>query len=429
MFEHMEEKEFPKLVICIPTYNRSKVIESVLNCELQMLKERHVDVILYDSSEDAETEMVYKKYRSAGFDNLFLKKVDPKVASNQKIYMIWQDMEYSMYDYVWLIHDHRVCSVTAIEYILQALTENRDIYILSLFSKEQFGQMDVLTLQDFLKECVYFLTLFGASIINIKTFVAGTDWKQLESKYLGKRTINFSQLGFYYERANQLKDFKARILQFPKGSFVSPEEKVEFRWYGDIVRVWSECWASTILNFPDVYKEKKSAIRDIDQLHLSIKNFIDYRRDGVYNCRIFFKYAKWLRIASSENILRYFFIAAVPPGLSAKLYERRFVRQIIKAQKNHKKIIIFGAAKYAFTCAEFMKKNNISFDAFIVSSMKNNSNVILEHPVYLAEEYYAVEKNVFSIIAVAGYGNRKEIENYLEIINMKSDSVYFDNIS
>ena len=76
-----------------------------------------------------------------------------------------------------------------------------------------------------------------------------------------------------------------------------------------------------------------------------------------------------------------------------------------------------------------MKKNNISFDAFIVSSMKNNSNVILEHPVYLAEEYYAVEKNVFSIIAVAGYGNRKEIENYLEIINMKSDSVYFDNIS
>ena len=58
MFEHMEEKEFPKLVICIPTYNRSKVIESVLNCELQMLKERHVDVILYDSSEDAETEMV-----------------------------------------------------------------------------------------------------------------------------------------------------------------------------------------------------------------------------------------------------------------------------------------------------------------------------------------------------------------------------------
>ena len=85
----------PKLVICIPTYNRSSVISQVLDHEAGMLKENGIDIIIYDSSENRETENIFETYKNKGFDNLFLKKVDSRIPSNRKIYMIWQDMEKS----------------------------------------------------------------------------------------------------------------------------------------------------------------------------------------------------------------------------------------------------------------------------------------------------------------------------------------------
>ena len=39
----------PKLVICIPTYNRSSVISQVLDHEAGMLKENGIDIIIYFS--------------------------------------------------------------------------------------------------------------------------------------------------------------------------------------------------------------------------------------------------------------------------------------------------------------------------------------------------------------------------------------------
>ena len=86
----------PKLVICIPTYNRSRVISQVLDYEAGMLKENGIDLIIYDSSENQDTENIYETYKNKGFVNLFLKKVDPRILSNRKIYMIWQEMWWSL---------------------------------------------------------------------------------------------------------------------------------------------------------------------------------------------------------------------------------------------------------------------------------------------------------------------------------------------
>jgi len=401
----------------------------VLDYEAGMLKENGIDLIIYDSSENQDTENIYETYKNKGFVNLFLKKVDPRILSNRKIYMIWQDMEHSDYDYIWLIHDHRICTQTAISHILQALEENKDFYILNTLGKGRAVNTEISTRNAFFREGVSLLTLYGASIINRRTFLSGTDWKRLEQRYLKGRDINFSQLGFYYERASQISDLKAALLEFPIDSFIyiPLKEQGGFGWYSDAVRIWTKCWAVTILKLPACFKGKMEIIRSTEKIHLSGRKLIVYQKDGILNFASFFRYMVWIKAASSESLWQHFFMAAGQPGRALKVHNRTFIKKIRKMQKQHKTIVIFGAGKYACLCAELFGKNQVEFDAFIVTSKEKNPEDLMGHPVLSAAEYFNRESDSIVIIAVASDKIQKEIQEYLRSLYKSIEVVCFEN--
>jgi glycosyltransferase involved in cell wall biosynthesis len=419
----------PKLVICIPTYNRSSVISQVLDHEAGMLKENGIDIIIYDSSENRETENIFETYKNKGFDNLFLKKVDSRIPSNRKIYMIWQDMEKSEYDYIWLIHDHRICTHVAVSHILQALEENKDFYILNTSGKGRAASTEISTLNVFFREGASLLTLYGASIINRRTFLSGTHWKRLERRYLKGRDINFSQLGFYYERASQISGFKASLLEFPADAFIyiPLKEQGGFGWYNDAVRIWTKCWAATILKLPVCYKGKMELIRSTEKIHLSGRKLTAYQKDGVFDLACFFKYVIWIKVASSESMLQHFFSAAGRPGRALRVHNRTFIKKIKRMRKAHKNIVIFGAGKYARLCGELLGNNQVEFDAFVVTVKEKNPEELMRHPVLPAAEYFGGKTDLIVIIATASDKTQKEIWEYIKSLNSSIDVVSFEN--
>ena len=80
-----------KLCICIPTYNRPEAISEVLEKELDFLNKYSVELGIFDSSEDMETELIVKKYIDQGYKNLFYQKCDLRIytSASKKIYIIY----------------------------------------------------------------------------------------------------------------------------------------------------------------------------------------------------------------------------------------------------------------------------------------------------------------------------------------------------
>ena len=96
-----------RLAIAVPTYNRSKDIEYFIEQESFALGYEDVDLLIYDSSENEDTEQVVGKYLDDGFRNLIYIKYPSKMPSNEKFFRIYMELG-EQYDYIWMIHDHTV---------------------------------------------------------------------------------------------------------------------------------------------------------------------------------------------------------------------------------------------------------------------------------------------------------------------------------
>ena len=78
-----------KLAICIPTYNRAKIIEDICLKIISIPDKDIFDVYIYDSSPNLDTkeklqDILQKK-------NFFYFRISENVDSNTKVYNIYQD--------------------------------------------------------------------------------------------------------------------------------------------------------------------------------------------------------------------------------------------------------------------------------------------------------------------------------------------------
>ena len=140
-----------RLCICMPTCNRSECIDRVLKEELEILKKTDIDICIYDSSDNDDTERLVSDYQHRGYQNLFYRQVDHAIHPNRKAYGIFKEAEQMGHDYVWLIHDHTYCNdEKGLLNIMEALSKGYDFYLLNMQSNN-FRMIEIKDLDEFLK--------------------------------------------------------------------------------------------------------------------------------------------------------------------------------------------------------------------------------------------------------------------------------------
>lgn len=410
-----------KLCICIPTCNRSECINRVLKEELALLKEVGVDLWIYDSSSNNNTKQLTSEYQNKGFDNLLYKHVDFQIHPNIKAYQIFRDSENTDYDYVWMIHDHTFCNkLKTLKKILEALSEGYDFYLLNMQSKE-YKIIEIQNLDEFLLLGAWPLNSFGASIIKVDTFIRGTDWQKISEKYLQKKTLNYSHIGFYFERASQIEDIKLCKLELPREAFLDFLRYEKTSWDGETIRICTECWGSNILGLPDVYKNKYQALQTQDRWFLSKYKLIFYKKSGQLGVKSFFKYSRWFRVIARENYWRDMLIAVFPFQISTYLYCRKLTLKVKKAQKRKQKVLIYGAGRHAVECADLLKNIGLDFDAFIVTDLNGNPDTLLGYPVYEAGKFLK-NREALVLVAILTSGIA-EVESSLKRIGKRNSGL------
>lgn len=398
------------LCVCIPTYNRPDAIEKVLNKEIALFEKYSVDVIVFDSSDNKETEVVVEKFIKEGYKNLSIKKYDPKIKANEKVFLLYEDMMESTYDYIWMIHDHTVCNEEAVIYILQQFELEGDFYLLKMQSGK-FETSRITRLDDFLMKGAWILNSFGTAILNRKTFLKGTNWEKISQKYLTPQKLNYSHIGLYYERISDMKEPSIIQLEFSRECFLDFMRYEKPSWENEAVRICFECWGNVLMSLPAEYTNKKEVLRTQDKWFMSKYNLLEYKKNGRFNLAVFLTYKKWIKRIMPENYANAFWIAVLPYRWAKYKYTSKLLREIERKRREGRKICLYGAGRHAFECYTYLQKQDVRIDSYLVSRMEGNPKQINGCPVYQADEYLK-NNSAFIIIAVLTSGV-SEVTRYL----------------
>lgn len=390
-----------KLCVCIPTYNRCDAIKAVLDIELDIFEKYGIDLVICDSSSNDEIKVLIENYKQK-VDCLYYKRFNSSSPSNEKVFQIFEWALSSEYAFIWLIHDHTVCNEDAVSFLMQELEKDFDFYLLNM-QADGYGNEEFTDINEFFLKGAWRLNSFGASVINTQTFLKSVDWEKMRGKYGGEKTLNYSHIGFYFERAAEINHLRACQLFFERKDFLDFYRTNEITWSGDTLRICLECWGEVITRLPEVYTDKLAVMRTQDKWFLSKYSLLIYKKEHKYNFKMFRKYRKWIKKIYPEDYFRDFWISILPIKWLLQYYTKGLKSRVYEAKNNGGNVFIFGAGRHAAECSAFFEECRLPFDGFVVTSLQGNPNELRNHTVYEAAARLKGQRSLV-VIAVLSSG-------------------------
>lgn len=380
----------PKLVYCIPTYNRGAMIEEFLEQFTTIFYQLGIDICLYDSSEDNTTESVVKRWMY-GYKNITYIRIPSDWHANHKVMYIYEKYAQThMYDYIWICGDSVRHSEKILKQIIALLDSCYDMIIINGIDKGRIGTREYADGNELFQDCAWHMTLFGAVIVNVHTILKNAPWSYIEERYETPERINYSHIGLYFESIYRLEKFRAYYMAADKEVWGS-QLKGKAGWYQDAFRVLCEYWPSTINALPSYYTEKSSVINKLGYYScLEPYCFLNFRSGHVYNIHTFFRYRKILIGMSRLNSFQLWSLACLNPktayyfainDLKGYMKECQKVYRLHSYCKKSQKIFIYGAGVVAQRYAGYLDRKRIPYQGFLVTQEENNPKQFKNHPV------------------------------------------------
>lgn len=405
-----------KIVICVPTYNRPKMVQEVLEYELAYYVNYNFDIIYYDSSENSETYDVIQKARDK--KNIAYKKMDSRFCLDYKIIEILKDLRNTDYDYVWLMNDSISITEEALKILIPILEENYDLIRLPLSGsgrKEDFICENVNT---WFEDCSQGMAHMASTIMSTSLLKDDNiDWENLRNKYVCNNELNekhgfFFMVAFYLERILTLNRFKGIMIgNRVKWRRDSPLKANVSYWNDMLFDVWIRSYCETILALPDVYKNKENTIRISDNIQVgrfSSSMLKRYRVDGSYSYSVYKKYKRYFKYVTDLSVTGCFMIAVAPKMIFKILIQKKrcddieFDTSINKIQKKiqNKNVIVYGAGLYGERVVKELKTScNSKIIAIAVTDKSNNIDEIEEIKIRNIQDLITYKNNSIVIIA------------------------------
>lgn len=389
------------LAVCVPTYGRPEYIKELLDEMMTIYSKYGIDLYLCDSSEDDDTQKVVNLYLN-NYSNLYYNRVDSGIHSNKKAYQILQGKYLrKKYQYLWLCGDAVRQSENLICEVLDSLDNNYDMIVINNNDVEMLGNRTFYDYNEVFEQCAWWLTFYGAAIINYERMSLKADWDYLEQKYCNTVCINYSHVAFYFETFLKLESLRVLYKGVSAQQFKISELKKHAGWYKETYRIIFESWISTIKSLPDKYENREKAIYKLIDFSgsFSFEYFILLREEGAFNLRTFFKYYRYWRYCAIPRSLLFRLSCSAPDNSRSVLY-----KDIKRFCKKYSHIYIYGCGQISDKYTKILKKIGIEFDGYIVSHTEKNGE---KHNGYTVEQVSDkhINDNGIGIILALGKKN------------------------
>ena len=247
-----------QLSIVIPTHNRAKFLDFLLESHIDVFKQFNIPVFIYNNASTDGTDEVIKKWKKEY--HLITSKInidDVMIADKS----IENALKLSNTKYRWLLGDTYYLSPKLVQHVSSMIIENNetDLYILNLNglitdipSSLYYKENQLLSNFSTVMACVG-CQIYNEKIINSNNF----------NKYSG---TNYVQLGIILEYINNNNFCANWIQEFSVTSLKNPNLKKRNWSHGkSVLEIAAKNWVKFIFSLPDCYSTKSKL--------MAIKNF------------------------------------------------------------------------------------------------------------------------------------------------------------
>lgn len=411
------------LAIYVPTYNRPEIIEELLYQYMDIYMRMEIDIYIFDSSTNYQTENVVKEYMNK-YVGLYYEKISSIIHSNKKVYDIYKKVALEKkYEYVWLYSDHTRWSESLIRIVQTKIMKKYDLIVVDTIDAENLGDKEYIDYNDFFFDCAWRMTLYGATVVRVDTILENVPWNYLVNTYLVHDRINHSHVALYFEQVIRIKSFRALHLSIkPKIAYTLGEShlSVVSGWRNEMFDVWTQYWESTIQALPECYKRKKEVIKKhgVCSGLFSDEGFQKARIENILN---FKEYSKrigiWNRYTNVEEY-KILLLSIIPREFLYKLLqtEKKYIENRLKRNikyfcGKYEKIYIYGCGAKSEEYFQYLNELSIRIKGYIVSSFENDKHIFHGYPVTLLNNAIIKDKKIGIIMALNQKNYREVMKN------------------
>lgn len=303
----MKDKQ---LMIGIPTKDHAKYIQYLLAKVLPQAKKYNIDIYIYDSSVDDETEKIVQGRITQGYNNLYYRRYNEDLLLEEKLEYIFVD---SGYQYVWLCGDGVVINLEKdIDIVEREIGLNRDLIIFGNMLENGSRYTEYDDAIQLLRDCWAPVTYYGASIVRGDLFTA-EQWKYYQKRYLEQ-----IQPACFFEAFLNCR-FKAVYIVHDFYE-VNPYKKMS-SWMkkGRAFEAFAGLMTRTIELLPAEYDSvKKTAQKSIDKYTkvFGISHLWALRINGNLDFGVAMKYRKQIKKASDTKFIVILLISMCPKNIA-----------------------------------------------------------------------------------------------------------------
>lgn len=401
-----------KIIICIPTRNRSEIVDDVLKYSAEYYFNNSLNVVYFDTSTDDSTRNVIKKYHNIGFKNISWKRVENTNSIDQKVFDIFQNnKEIRKYQYCWLIND----SISIKDDFLYVLNNKLfDDYDLIRLAAPGYGKKcdQVFENQnEWFFECSVGMAHMASTIMNTRLLL-NADWKYLYDRYVGNDVIGDNQhqyfftVALYLEQILKIDNFRGLMV----GNCIQWRHDSRLKngrsyWNDCIFDVWARSYCDTILRLPDYYTRKKDVIRKSDNIIFERfeKHGLELLKiQGIFSEQIVEEYRDYWQYVSALTIEEISEIANKDINTIEKKNDS-WEENLLAIEKTitDKPVIVFGAGMLGEYVMEMLIRDGYA-DKILgvaVTNAMDNVNSIMGYNVKSIGEYNNCKTTALVIIS------------------------------
>lgn len=312
-----------KLTISIPTRNRPKSVQSLLN---NYIKNKSDDfrIWIFDSSDNNETEEIVNtfinkdasiKYTRFKEDYHFFKKSFDCLSSPST-------------EFVMLCGDRLLFTEDFFIEIPKLLKDQYDLIVMTARDNKHIGRKEYDDVNAMFSDNAWDMTLYGSTIFR-KSLM-----KKVDTNRLFERYTYFFHIGLCYE--SLIECANPKMLYYPfKFRWNSKEikNKIDFNsneWVSDPYAVFGRRWIQAIESFPtnfDSYKKKVIKDHGIYSELFTIKRFSTQRMLGQLTYKRYKEYNDiWCKVTNVNKIL-ILLISITPRGILKAIHFFKHVKE------------------------------------------------------------------------------------------------------
>lgn len=307
-----------QLMIGIPTKDHPKYIRFWMSRVLDDAKTYHIDVHIYDSSENDLTKHIVSKKIEQGYSNLFYHRYDADLVPEKKIKDI---LVGSGYEYVWLCGDGAVLYLeNTFPFISREMEKGRDLIVFNFIDRKgrYLEYTDPLKL---IVEQWLVLTLYGGTIYKGDLFLE-EEWDGLFSLY----TANIQLCGIFDIFARKPMNVAVVDSDFCMNNVY--KDKSTWAKSGHYLRTIADRMLTAVNRLPELYdpvKEQVARIFSGGKSMLRSPNLWSMRADGNLTLKKAFKYRKQIRQITGAKVTDSHYmllwgISLAPIGVAKKMF-------------------------------------------------------------------------------------------------------------